>query len=323
MANVIITSAGRRVTLLRAFAEAVKPRGGRVIACDVDPLAPTLYEADIAERLPLLSDATYSDALTDVVKRHAARVLVPTIDPELPVLARLRERLLGLGCVPLVSSAEFVEIAGDKWLTVETFSRLGYRTPSSWLPEELDAVRLPDVLFVKPRKGSAGKHTYRVDREHLHQILGLVPQPIVQEYIDAPELTVDALLDMEGRPVHYVVRQRLKVVGGESVEGVTVKPQVLERYLPELLSAIGKLGGLGPITLQLFLKEEEPILSEINPRFGGGFPLAWYAGARYPEWILDMVEGKVVEPKLGDYRVGVYMTRYYTEIFTSEPLWNQ
>ena len=323
MANVIITSAGRRVGLLRAFLEAAHRRGGRVIACDADPLAPALYEADVAERLPLLSDASYGDAVCNAVARHKARLLVPTIDPELPVLAQQKERLSRLGCVPVVSSPEFIEIAGDKWLTVRTFSRLGYPTPASWLPENMDVEELPEDLFVKPRRGSASKHTHRVARDQVRQILELVPYPIVQEYIDAPEFTVDALLDLEGRPVHYVVRQRLKVVGGESVESVTVRPGALHQYLADILMTIGELGGRGPITLQLFLRDNEPVLSEINPRFGGGFPLAWYAGARYPEWILDMVEGKAVAPKLGEYRAGVYMTRYYTEVFTSEPLWSR
>ena len=320
--NVLITSAGRRTSLVKAFAEAVHRRGGLVMAADIDGLAPALYVADRALRVPPVRDPGYIDALLEAVTAYKVSVIVPTIDPELPTLSEHRERFSEHGCTVLVSSPCLVRIANDKWLTFREFSARGFRVPRSWLPGEFEVGELPAQLFTKPRDGSASQHAYQASPETLEHVLALVPNPIIQEYVPGMEVTVDALLDMSGRPIHYVVRQRIRTVGGESVEGVTLPPETVHEYLVRLLGAIGTLGGIGPITVQLFLDAHGPVLSEINPRFGGGFPLAWAAGARYPEWILDMVEGKMLEPRLGQYKVGLYMTRYYAEIIRESPLWH-
>lgn len=292
-----------------------------MIAADIDGLAPALYVADRALRVPPVSDPSYSPSLLDAVGEFEISLIVPTIDPELPRLAEHRRVFQEHGCLALVSSPELVCIANDKWLTVREFSARGFTVPRSWLPDNAKGEALPEQLFLKPRDGSASQHTLKACRADLDRVLPLVPNPIIQECLTGPELTVDALLDLAGRPIHYVVRRRIKTVGGESVEGVTLPPEPFHAYLVRLLETIGSLGGIGPITIQLFLQGEEPVLSEINPRFGGGFPLALAAGARYPEWILDMVEGKAVEPKLGQYRTNLYMTRYYCEIIRETPLW--
>ena len=81
------------------------------------------------------------------------------------------------------------------------------------------------------------------------------------------------------------------------------------------------LGAVGPLTLQAFLTPDGPVLSEINARFGGGFPLGLAAGADYPRWLLAMVAGETLEPRLGAYESGLFMTRYYVEHFTRRPAW--
>jgi carbamoyl-phosphate synthase large subunit len=320
--NVLITAAGRRTTLVKAFAEAVHRRKGILVAADVDGLAPALYMADIAEQIPPVNEQSYIDVIRRIVTEHHIRLIVPVIDPDLLTLVHYRQHFAELGCRLLISSPELVEIANDKWLTFQRFTQHGYLLPSSWLPYQLADSCLPEILFVKPRAGSASQHTYKVPREKLKHVIAMVPDPIIQEYITGEEITVDALLSFEGKPIHYVARKRLKVIGGESVEGVTVRSQHLHDYVCRLLNTLGEMGGVGPFTIQLFVCEGgKIILSEINPRFGGGAPLAFAAGARYPEWILDMLEGKEVEPRLGKYQTGLYMTRYYTEIFRDKPLW--
>lgn len=319
--NVLITSAGRRTSLAKAFREQTAARGGLLIAADADALAPTLHLADVAERVPLLSDAGYLDRVMEIVQRHSVRLLVPTIDTELPLLAANVERFREQGCTALISSQELVRISRDKALTMEAFASRGIRTPRSWLPDQLDEAELPEQLFVKPRDGSASKHAYAVDREDLPNLVVRVPNAIIQEYVPGQEITIDALLDLEGVPLHYVPRKRIRTVGGESIQGVTIPDEGFRDWMLKLLGAISDLGGIGPMTLQAFLAGEgDPVFSEVNPRFGGGFPLGHAAGGRYPEWILRMLDGERIAPRIGDYRRGLCMTRYYSEVFISEPI---
>jgi carbamoyl-phosphate synthase large subunit len=320
--TVLVAAAGRRTTLVRAFVEATGSRGGRTIAGDVDPLAPALYLADDAVRLPRTSDPDYVPALLDVVTRLGVSLIVPTIDTDLATLADSADRLREAGCRLALSSADFVAITGDKQRTAEAFASLGVRVPAWWLPPITDPAALPEQVIVKPRRGSASVGVHRAGRDQLAAVVGLVDDPIVQELLDGPEITIDALLDFAGRAIHYVPRRRIKTLGGESVEGVTLeRDPAFEAWIVGVLEHAAALGAAGPLTLQAFQTTDGPVLTEINPRFGGGFPLALAAGAAYPDWLLDLVAGVTVRSRLGDYEPGLYMTRYHVEHFVRQPKW--
>lgn len=320
--NILITSSGRRTSLLKFFRVAAHKRGGRIFAGDLDSLAPTLFGADEALRLPPIMSEEYVSSLERLIGKHRIDLVVPTIDTELLILARNRQRLEQAGANILISDIRLVECARDKWKTHACFARQDIRMPRTWLPEELDLADLPERVFLKPRDGSSSLNTHAVRRQDVSNILPSVPCPIIQECITGTEITIDALLSLEGEPIHYVPRIRLKAVGGESVQGVTIDNATMVPWMERLLRALQALGGRGPMTLQAFLVPDgDPIFFEVNPRFGGGFPLGHAAGGEYPEWICRMLEGEAVPPKLGMYERGLYMTRYYEEIVTKELLW--
>jgi carbamoyl-phosphate synthase large subunit len=299
--------------------QATQATGGKVFAGDIDGLAPTLYLADCPVQTPKVNDEQFIPKLLEIVTDKDISLVVPTIDYDLPILASFREEFAKRNCRLLVSSRELVDICSDKWKTMEVFRAKGFAVPRSWLPDKLNLEDLPDSLFIKPRNGSASQNTFSVNKLELKQILSFVPNPIIQENIAAKEITVDALLDLNGRLIHYVPRLRIRAVGGESIQGLTISDREIRAWLVEILKEIGRLGGQGPITLQAFLTEDGPLLSEINPRFGGGIPLTLAAGGHYPAWILEMVAGRQVPPKIGEYKVGLYMSRHYVEIFSEEP----
>lgn len=314
--NILITSSGRRTSLLLAFKEAVKPLGGKVLAGDIDGLAPTLFLADKALELIPVKNRNYIPHLCSIVEKEAIDLIVPTIDTELGALSESRATFQELGCIPLVSNADLIEITFDKWKTFEFFSSNGIDVPLSWLPESLCESDLPDKLFIKPRNGSASQHTYKAEKSTIGNYVKRVPDPIIQEELKGPEVTVDALLDFQGRLIHYVPRIRIRTLAGESIEGETIDDRDLRPWLCRILELIGSKGGIGPMTLQFFITDRGPVLTEVNPRFGGGFPLANAAGGRYPEWIVQMLNGVEIKPRISEYRKGLYMTRHYTEIFT-------
>ena len=319
--NILISSAGRRTSLVNAFVEACGD-SRRVIVADADPLAPALLVADDGVVVPRLDQPGFVDEMLLICERYDVGMIVPTIDTELPLYAHYRDRFESKGVMTLVSSLELIETTSSKKRTEEVFTPAGIRTPRSWGGSLGHLNDLPSELFVKPDRGSASAHTYQSSPEHLEAILALVPDPIVQERIDAIELTVDALLDLRGVPVHLVPRIRLKTVGGESVQGVTMPDDTIREWLLRVFDVVAGLGGWGPMTVQLFLTAPEPTLVEVNPRFGGGFPLAYEAGAQYPQWILRMLDGQKLEPRLGQYRRGLFMTRSLVERFI-DGAWDQ
>jgi carbamoyl-phosphate synthase large subunit len=319
--SILVTSAGRRTSLLRAFLEAAEKWNWRVIAGDRDALAPALYFADEAVKLPSIECEQYRQRLFDIVSERSVRLIVPTIDTELPLLAHLTSELRELGCTVLVSSLDFISITGDKWSTMKCFREEGIAVPRSWLPDDIEGQEVPDQLFIKPRDGSASQNAFSTTSDQLGQSLKRVPHAIIQERLAGPEITIDALLDLDGRPIHFIPRQRIRTLGGESIQGVTMDDGELRNWIVEVLRIASTHGARGPLTLQAFLTESGPVLTEINPRFGGGFPLTRAAGGDYPRWILDELHGNKRNECFGEYKRSLYMTRYYAEHFTERLLW--
>ena len=302
--------------------EAAHERGAMVVAGDVDGLAPALFIADASARTPEIGVPNYLADLIELVHRHGIRLLVPTIDTDLPVLAAGRASLEAAGCRVATSSEAFVAITMDKYATVEAFGSNGIPVPRSWLPPIQRPEELPEVVFVKPRNGSASKDVHAVGLADLDGTVAIVPDAVVQELLTGPEITIDALVDFDGLPIHYVPRIRIKTLGGESIQGVTLAhDDSIESWIERVISVCSDLGARGPLTIQAFMTDDGPVLTEVNPRFGGGFPLAHAAGGRYPEWLLDMVAGVPVAPRLRDYEAGLYMTRSNVERFVRAPLW--
>ncbi|HEX6221412.1 MAG TPA: carbamoyl phosphate synthase, partial [Acidimicrobiia bacterium] len=178
--SILISSAGRRTSLVEAFMEACAGQE-KVIAADADPLAPALLVADEGAVIPRLDDPGFLDHLLAVCARYDVRLVVPTIDTELLLYARHRDRFERVGVVPLVSSVSLIETTLSKRKTETAFATAGIHTPRSW---EIDVTSIgdsPAEMFVKPDRGSASAHTYPSTPERLEAVLSLVPDPIVQE----------------------------------------------------------------------------------------------------------------------------------------------
>lgn len=328
--NVLFTSAGRRVELLRAFRRAYDALGlaGQIVAVDIDPLAPALQVADRPSIVPRLSDPAYIPALVEICQREQVSLVFPLIDPDIPVLAAHREALESTGARLAVVSPQAAETTADKWLTQQFFRSLDLPTPRSWLPQQLDDARNPVLaqkpdfspvfpVFIKPRRGSAAQHTFKVNEAaELAFFSRYVPDPIVQEFLPGPEITCDVVCDLDGTLLGVCQRQRIEVRWGEVAKGVTVSDA---RILDACARIARALPAVGPITVQCMLKEGVPHFTEINARCGGGLPLAIAAGVDAPRWLLARTAGLPVEiPALGEYQVGLAVTRYDQSFFLEQ-----
>jgi len=319
MLNVLFTSAGRRVELLRAFRRAYAALGldGRIIAIDIDPLAPALGVADRAHIVPGLTEPEYVPALAEICRRERAGVVFPLIDPDIPVLAANRAVLEAAGVRLAVVSPEAAAVAGDKWRCLQFFRGLGLETPRSWLVGDLPREELAYPLFIKPRTGSAAKDSFVVrNARDLAFFSNYVPDAIIQEYLPGPEVTSDVVCDLDGNVLAVVSRRRIEVRWGEVAKGVTV----CDARISEACESIARsLPAVGPITVQCMMKNGAPCFTEINARLGGGAPLGIAAGADWPSWLLARCAGIQVDvPPLGSYRTGVYMTRFDDSLFLTE-----
>ena len=104
--------------------------------------------------------------------------------------------------------------------------------------------------------------------------------------------------------------------GGESIKGMTIKDRELVEFGRKVAEA---LQIIGPANVQCFREPDGELqVTDVNPRFGGGFPLPTAAGSRYPELALALANGEHPEPRLGDFREGVVMTRFFSQVILEE-----
>jgi len=320
MVNLLFTSVGRRVELLRAFRQAYQSLklDGRIIALDIDPLAPALRLADRPYIVPRLSAPDYLPMLVDICEREQISAIFPLIDPDIPVLARNREMIERTGARLGIVPEQAAHITADKWRTFEFFRSLGLPTPQSWLPGTFDASQADYPLFIKPRDGSAAKDTFRVrDARELAFFSEYITEPIVQEFLAGPEITSDVICDLDGQMLGVVSRRRIEVRWGEVAKGVTIYDEQIDAACRQIAAA---LPAIGPITVQCIVRDGVPYFTEINARMGGGLPLGVAAGANSPAWLLASLAGRAIETPQGrdSYKENIYLTRYDESFFLTE-----
>jgi carbamoyl-phosphate synthase large subunit len=311
--NLLFTAGGRRVELIKAFREALVGQG-LVVVTDIDPTAPALYVADVAAVSPAVTDAGYIDFLLALVTQHNITAIIPLIDPELPLLAHAKKRFAQVGCAVLTMDEQAVDLCGDKWLTAQFFQSVEVPTPVTHLPTTTsvlpDGLRFPVV--VKPSRGSSGKDVMICSsNEEVQVACSRIAQPIIQERLLGDEITIDVLGDLNGNVINVVQRKRLKVRAGEVERGITIWDPEIETYA---LKAARALKPVGCINLQCFLTDHGPVFTEINARFGGGYPLAEAAGAGFPRQICRLLQGEQLTPCIGEYERGVLLLRYDTAV---------
>ncbi len=318
--NILITSSGRRVQLLRFFQQALENLRlrGKVVALDMDPVwSSAAREADVAFQSPHAKDPAYRQFLVELVRRENIRLIVPMIDTELIALTQLCDSLGELNCRVVVCDLQLIRICRDKRLSASWFRDLGFETPAFMTKEKLSF-----PFFAKPYDGSLSKGARAVlTPDMMSNDLLADKKLLFMEYCSPEkfdEVTVDAYYDVRGELRCLVPRKRLEVRGGEISKGVALKGRTY-RYLREKLHTVE--GARGCLTYQFFVSKAEDrwLASELNPRFGGGFPLTYATGANYPEWLIREYLLHEEIPFFEDWTDRTAMVRFDSEIIFTLP----
>lgn len=284
--NILILSAGRRVELLEAFKESLAKffPSAKVFATDIYPkISPACQLADAYFTVPKAKSEEYIDALLAICEEHDVGLVIPTIDHELNVLSENKHRFKEIGTTAVIADESLVKACRDKRDTAAVFDELGIEQPQIY---NKDNLKFP--CFCKPYDGSASIGAMAVFNEGmLTEEMLANERNMFLEYIgdDYHLYTIDTYYNKAGELCCVVPRQRLETRAGEVSKGITRKNYVYDY----LLSRVAKLkGGMGCITFQMFGHPETHAIRaiEINPRFGGGYPLAHAAGAPFHEWLI-------------------------------------
>lgn len=291
--KILFTSVGRRVELMQVFRNAAQKNqiDLELIGADLSLTAPALYFCDTKVQVPRISDPNYIPFLITYCAEHSVDALIPTIDTDLLALAENKGQFVETKVI--ISSPESIRICRDKRLTGEFFQNIGVKCP---LPvDDYRIYKQGFPAFIKPKDGSSSINAYKVNNEEeLETLAEMVPDYIVQPFIEGTEYTVDAFCDFEGKPILITPRIRMAVRSGEVLKTKICQDK---KIINEMKTIIEAFKPCGPITVQLIrdAKTGDDYYIEINPRYGGGAPLSIKAGADSSEFMLKMLNGQKVE----------------------------
>lgn len=315
--NVLISSAGRRVALLRGFRQALSNLGvaGRVYAVDMSSCAAAFHDADEGAVVPRCTDPEFVSTMLELCQRWKVKVVVPTIDTELPVYAAHRERFAQVGTTVAISAPETIEIGSNKWSTYDWLLREGFPTVKQTTVAEARKDDWPFPLLVKPAWGSSsiGVAIVRTEGELLAATAG--SDCVVQTLAEGIEYTVDVYVDVKGRCLEAVPRRRIEVRTGEVTKAMTVALAPVEELARRIAARLP--GARGCLNVQIFHRESDGAMwvIEINPRFGGGYPLTLQSGADFCRWTIEEAMGTAPTPLGQPWRSNLVMLRFDDAVF--------
>lgn len=311
--NILILSAGTRNKVVQYFKKAVG-NTGKVVATDMSNIAPAVYEADKFYQVPRLTEPGYIDVIFDICRNEQIQAVLTLIDPELSLLAKHDADFAALGVKVIGSSYELCERALDKmemynWLTAHGYACAKSYTDKETFYADVDAGRTTYPVFVKPVRGSASIAISKVyDRETVELLFAHSADLMIQEFMDGQEIGADVYIDMiSGEVVSIFTKKKIVMRAGETDKAVSFKDEKLFELIEKFVK---ESGWNGQIDIDIFDVNGTYYISEVNPRFGGGYPHAYECGCDHMMLIQNNIHGIANEKHIGCYDEGVYMMKY-------------
>lgn len=318
--SILILSAGTRNKIVQYFKKTLG-ENGKVIATDMSTIAPAIYEADKYYIVPRITEPGYIDIILDICKKENISGVLSLIDPELSLLAENEEKFKNIGTTVIGSSYELCERALDKMQMFQWLRSHGYNCAKSYVDKneffaDVKTGKANYPVFVKPVRGSASIAISKVfDNETVDLLFDHSDNLMIQEYLDGQEIGADCYIDLlSGELVSVFTKKKIVMRAGETDKSVSFKDEKLFELIKKF---VNESGWRGQIDIDIFEINGEYHISEVNPRFGGGYPHAYECGADHMKLIVNNLNGIVNSGVIGNYKENVYMMKY-NEIMIKE-----
>ena len=311
--NILILAAGTRNKVVQYFKQTIGGMG-TVIATDASELGPAIYEADKHYIVPQITAPGYIDVVLDICKKEKVDGVLSLIDPELSLLAQHEEDFKAVGTTVIGSSYELCEMALDKMQMYGWLQSHGYNCARSWMDKEefYRAIENGEVtypVFVKPYRGSASISISKVyDQETVDLLFTHNKDLMIQEFLNGREIGADVYIDMiSGEVISIFTKEKILMRAGETDKAVSFKDPKLFTLIEQFVL---EAGFRGQIDIDIFDINGQYYISEVNPRFGGGYPHAYEAGCNHIQLIQNNLRGVANQKNVGAYDEGIYMLKY-------------
>ena len=289
--------------------------------------APALYEADKHYVVPRITNPDYIDIILDICIKEKITGVLSLIDPELALLAANIDRFTEIGVTVIGSCEKLCNLAFDKIQMYYWLKEHGYACARSYLDRkkfnaDVEAGKITYPVFVKPVCGSASIAIQKVfDKDTVEFLCSRDSRLMIQEFLEGQEIGADCYVDMiSGKVISIFTKKKLLMRAGETDKAISFKDEKLFAYIERFLL---ESGFQGPVDIDIFEINGEFYISEVNPRFGGGYPHAYAAGVDHMRLIVENLSGRENRRNIGSYHEGVVMMKYVeTMIMNQQDLVN-
>lgn len=317
--NILILSCGTRNKLVQYF----KDRGNgfdRVIGTDCSAYAPALYETDKYYLVPRMTSPDYLDTILRICEAEEVEAVLPLQEDELFLIASNKKTFTARGICPIVSSPETVELCRDKYafyehLTKHDLPALPTCNSAASFRKCYEEGRMNFPVFIKPIRGCGSIGIQKVEQPQLLETLCKysLEDLLIQAFADGEEYGIDLYVDLlSHKPVSIFTKKKLRMRAGETEKSVSVKDDALFALVRQTAETLSLSG---PVDMDVFRVDGKYYISEINPRFGGGYPHAYSCGINFPKLIAANLAGIENTDTIGSYDEGICMLKY-TDLMT-------
>ena len=307
-ARVLLTTAGRKSYLAPLLRRS--PNAGWVGAVDIDPTSPIRGHVDAFDVVPPVAEGeAFVSAVHQICLRDAIDCVLPQNDLELEALARARGRFEKEGIRVAGLAPELVRTVTDKLALADWLDERGYRYPDTQTDLPSPAVGGRWVEKERHGQGSAGLVIHDAP-----PVRASAREPVFQPFVEGEEFNLDVLRDAFGDVVAVCVKRKLLMVGGSTDRAVSVDDPELAALGTQLAD---DLCAFGSIDIDVLRSESGPVVLDINPRMGGGFPFTATLCPAYVDCLLDVCAGRPVGPRFPKAATDRVVCREFT--FTIQP----
>lgn len=311
--NLLILSSGTRNKIVQYFKNELKDIG-KVFTTDASELAPSLYDSDEHFIVPRVDEPNYLETILTICQKNDVAGVLSLIDPELSIISKHKEDFIEIGTTPIISDYKLIELCFDKYMFNVFLKDNGFNSIKSYINKEEFETDLTNgtidfPVIVKPVTGSASLNINKVNTKREIEILfSQHNELMIQEFIDGAEIGADVYIDIITKEITSIfTKEKILMRAGETDKSKSIKNDKLF----DLIQRFVKVAGFrGIIDIDIFEVDNEYYISEVNPRFGGGYPHAYEVGVNIPKQIINNLLGIKNEPSTDNYREDTFMMKY-------------
>lgn len=305
--NVLVTGAGALLGqgMLRLLGKT--SLNIKVYTADPDTRSAGHWLGDHALKIPYANSSNYLDSIREIIEKYKIDIVLIGTDVELPILSSFSSEASDkLNCKVIVSHIEQINIANNKFETAKFLEDNGFPFPASAMANDRDSLmnlerKIGFPLLAKPVDGARSKGVRVVEStDELAELYDENSKLVVQEYLSEEYGEFTSGCTLINGVCESVVTLKRDLRDGNTYR--TYRDKTTVKYDSVIREIAECYGAIGPVNFQFRVKDDMPVIFEINCRYSGTTPLRYIYGFNEIDYLLSriLLEKKAYEPELKD-----------------------